>query len=52
MTYFKARRGDFYISQQPILMVYGNRKFISSRLGNESNLSEIHVVRNEAWEPY
>ena len=48
----KARRGEFFLSQQSVLKIYKNRKFIESKSGVETYVSKLHFVRNEAWEPY
>lgn len=48
----RARRGEFFLSQESVLTIYKNRKFIESRSGDETYFSKLHFVRNEAWEPY
>ena len=48
----RARRGEFFLSQESVLKIYKNRKFIESRSGDEIYVSKLHFVRNEAWEPY
>jgi FkbH-like protein len=52
MNELASRRGDFFMAQETVLKIYRNRKFITSRKGNERFKSEIHIIRNEAWEPY
>ncbi len=48
----RARRGEFFLSQESVLKIFKNRKFIESRSGDETYVSKLHFVRNEAWEPY
>jgi FkbH-like protein len=48
----RIRRGEFFLNQDSVLRIYKNRKFISTRSGDETFLSKLHFLRNEAWEPY
>jgi FkbH-like protein len=52
MNELTARRGHFFMAQESILKIHRNRKFITSRKGDERFNSEVHIIRNEAWEPY